>query len=253
MKNLNYVTSLVKMDLDDFSSSRDQKYLQYAIMGFRDLNLHTMPNIKVAYLQPNDAMVAPLPDDYEYYTKIGMCIAGQVWTLSVNRDLCMHHNLDTCGLPIDEVSKVNLNEVDQIGIYGRYQFSPHFRHGQYVGEMYGLGGGFNDLGYYRIDHEMHLIQFSSLLPKSEIVLEYKSNGADRGGESLIPGMCVEAIRAYVHWQLAEHDRTYSDSSKERKRGLFRDEHSKLRDLVFSFTMDEYLDSTYQAIKSTVKR
>src|SRR5258705_3965293 len=99
-KNLFYVLHLVQMDLDDYATNRVQKYLQYCIMGYRDLHLYAMPNIKVAYLTPNDALVADLPQDYERYTKIGMCLNGQIWTLTLNPDLCLTHRLSNCGIEI---------------------------------------------------------------------------------------------------------------------------------------------------------
>lgn len=251
MKNLTYVVSQVQADLQDYSSDQFQRLLQYAILGFRELHLYLMPNIKVAYLEPNDALVADLPQDYEYYTKIGVCINGQIYTLSVNNDMCLVRETDGCGI---DVAKT-LGDIAIPGnhfTYG-YYFSPHFRNGQFVGEMYSLGGGSNELGYYTIDYNLNRIQFASMVPKTSIILEYKSSGADKGGDTIIPAAAVAPIRSYIHWQLSEFDRTMGMGEKERKRQHYLVEYEKFHFYNYVFTPDEYIDSTYHHIYTAVKR
>lgn len=253
MKNLNYVIHQVQVDLQDYSSNQYQRLLQFGIMGFRDLHWLVLPEIKVAYLTPNDALVADLPLDFDYYTKVGVCIGGQVWTLSTNKDMCLSRQTDGCGVDIPEPATLSIAAVTQQNIATGYYFAPSFRNGQYVGELYGLGGGFNELGYFRVDYEKNRIQFQSTVPKTEIVLEYKSNGADKSGDTVVPTNCVPAIRAYIHWQLAEFDKTVPGGEKARKQQLYYTEFEKVKFLKWSFTMDEYLDEVYANIHMTVKR
>lgn len=257
MKNLNYCVNMVLVDLQDYASDQFQRILQYALMGFRDLQLFTMPNIKVAYLEPNDALIADLPQDYEYYTKIGVCIGGQIWTLSVNKDMCLVRETDGCGIDVPktlgDISFTNaINTPTDSGGWG-YYYSPHFRNGQYVGELYSMSGGLNELGYYKIDYAMNRIQFASMVPKTSIILEYKSNGADKGGDTVIPSAAVAPIRAYIHWQLGEFDKTVGVGEKERRRQMYYAEFEKFNFYNWIFTKDEYIDSTYQHIYSAVKR
>lgn len=253
MKNLDYVVNICQMDLQDYSSNQYQRLLQYAIMGFRDLHLYTMPTIKVAYLTPNDAMVADLPIDYEYYTKIGVCIGGQIWTLTVNDDMCLSRQFDGCGEMIVETNAITLDTIQNQLNANIWYFAPHFRNGQYVGEMYAMGGGFNELGYFRIDHEKNRIQFQSTVPRTQIVMEYKSNGAEKSGETVIPTATVPAIRSFVHWQMNEFDRSVGAGEKERLKLAYYNEFEKVKFLNWSFTKDEYLDECYANIYMTVKR
>lgn len=254
MKNLNYVVHLVMLDLEDFQSNRVQKYLQYAALAYRDLGLFASPNIKVAYLMPNDALVCNLPNDYAYYTKIALNIKGQLWTLTHNPDLNLTSPVGVCGLPVQDLGSVT-NEVDLFGTVfdGYYYYASHFRDGQYVGEMYSMGGGYNELGYYREDRQRNQIQFSSVIPKVPIVLEYVSSGASSGGETIIEDALAEPIRSYIHWQLIEHDRSVGDGTKERKRQQYYADFEKYKISKTIPTVDEYLDSTYKYLKLTPKR
>lgn len=253
MKNLDYVVSLVQMDLQDYSSNSYQRLLQYSIMGYRELHWLVMPGVKVAYLMPNDALVADLPPDFEYYTKIGVNIGGQVWTLTVNNDMVLSRRTDGCGDEVVENGTPELTAIENQDGTSFWYFAPHFRNGQFVGEMYGLGGGFNELGYFKIDETKNRIQFQSVVPKNEIILEYKSNGAENSGATVLPTTAVAAVRAYIHWQLAEFDRTFAPSEKERRRQLYFNEFEKVKFIQFVFTKDEYLDECYANIHMTVKR
>ena len=51
--NINYVVNLVLLDLDNHTTSLRKKITQYAILGYQNLNMYIMPQIKVAYLKQN--------------------------------------------------------------------------------------------------------------------------------------------------------------------------------------------------------
>jgi hypothetical protein len=226
--------------------------MQFAIHGFRKLNLYIMPNVDVAYLTPNDALVADLPVDYEKYLKIGVNVGGKIWTLTVANDGALSRKYD-CGeevspAPVPLSTVLTTQDVSDV-----FWYVPHFRNGQYVGEMFSQGGGLNAAGYYRIDNEKNRIQFYSVVPKTEIYLEYKSNGLDKNGKTLIPSAAIDPIRAYIHWQLAEFDKTVSESGKARKKQIYEDAYELFNFYNWHFTEDEYYDHTYEHIKQTIKR
>lgn len=253
--NLDYVVRNALIDMNDFSMENYKRFLQWAVRGFTDLNLFVVENIRVEYLKLSSAKTATLPSDFIDYTKIGMEINGQIWTFTLNDKMVLPRKTDDCGetLPtntqtLDDKVTGQASLVPNFGYY----FAMHFRNGQYVGEMYGLGGGFNN-AYFRIDHERNQIAFDSEIPTDEIILEYKSSGISASGETLIPRKAVPALIAYVHWQRIENNDKVAESKKERKRQLYITEYERLQHLENLFTIDEYLDATYSVVTSSMRR
>jgi hypothetical protein len=128
---------------------------------------------------------------------------------------------DDCGNTLPTVTQTLEDEIvgqkSLIPNYG-YYFAMHFRNGQYVGEMYGLGGGFN-AAYFRIDWERRQIAFDSEVPSDEIILEYKSSGIDPSGGTIVPRKTVAALIAYIHWQRIENNDKIAESKKARKQQM----------------------------------
>lgn len=251
MKNLNYVASLVQLDLDDYTTHKRVKIIQYAIDCYKyQLRYKTNSNIAVAYLQPNEVLNAPWPKDYEYYTKMAINVGGTLITLTLNDNIQLVRKFD-CGVETIEEAQLTAEQVGLTGFGGGYWFAPHWRSGQYVGEMYSMGGGFNELGYFRVDHKNKQFQFANI-PQAEIVLEYVAD-EETNGNTLIQAMDVDPIRKYIHWQLKEHSVKVSPGEKDRSMGLF---HASMKERVFleyGATITDYLDQHYKGIQSSVKR
>ncbi len=250
--NLDYVVNLVLMDLDDYSMTKYKKFLQYTIMGYQDLNLYTMQNVKVAYLPVKANKTVDLPIDFVEYTKIGYDSGGSVAVLGHNENLMLPRLTDDCGNTTNE--NEGGCEADSLIFpnYG-YYFAPHYRNGQFVGELYsGIGDGQTD-GQYRVDLDRRQIAFNSDLAATTIILEYKSSGVGGDGSTNIPRQCVEALRSYVHWQRKRHNDKTARNEKIALQQEYYIEFEKLRDLEFSFTYNEYLDSRRRTYSSIPKR
>ena len=117
--------------------------------------------------------------------------------------------------------------------------------------MYSVGGGFNELGYFRLDHEMKQFQFYNI-PSSEIVLEYVAD-EDTSGATLIYGKDVEVLRAYMHWQMVNYDRKVQGGEKMRLMGLYNAAFGERVFIEFAPNMSDYLDTSYSASLSGPKR
>lgn len=250
--NLNYVVNLVLMDLDDYSLTKYKKFLQYAILGYQDLNLYIMQNIKVAYLTVKDNKTADLPIDFIDYTKVGFDNGGKVTSLALNENLMLPRLTDNCG----NVTNENTGDCNTDGLvfpnYG-YYFAPHYRNGQYVGELYsGVGDG-NTSGHFRLDRDRMQIAFSSDLATSTVILEYKSSGVSGDGSTNVPRQYIEALRSYIHWQRKEYNDKVAMGEKERLKQRYWNEFEKVKDLELSFTIDEYFVSRRSTYSSIPKR
>lgn len=256
VRSMDYIASLVMAELDETTNKNFPKYLQLGINCYLyELKLSSSPTIKTAYLTVANNGTIEYPEDYINYTVIGVCLNGKIWTLTRNDALCLTRGED-CPVELAEAAALSETQDDQalsyVIPYG-YYFNGGFRNGQYVGEQFSYGGGWNGKGYYRIDDEMRRIEFSRVSPGTEIVLEYNATGISCDGTMVVPFQAVAAIKAYVHWQRIEHRENYSLGEKERKRREYIIQFDILKHYNLMFTMDEYLDAKYRSIKMTPKR
>lgn len=248
--NLNYVVHLVLMDLDDYSLVNYKKFLQYAILAYTDLNINILQSVKVGYLPVNaNNKTADLPDDFIDYTKIGFNDGGEFKTLSLNKSLMLTNEKDDCGNDINSNYGEGSNDYFPYTLY----YAPHFRDGQFIGELYGGAGGVNTDGSYRIDLDKRKICLSSEVSATTLILEYKSSGISKDGTTSIPRQCVESIRAYIHWKRKEYNDKVAQSDKERLKNNYYIEYEKLKDLEMSFTIEEYYDSRRTTYQQSPKR
>lgn len=248
MKNLAYCVSMVQLDRQDFSPKNYQRYLQYAINIYKEyISMGINPSVEVMYADIDSLGCVDMPIDYEYYTKVGLLINGTCYTLTRNDNMPLNRRTDTCGDEIDD-TLVSTSVTDLAITEGCY-FAAHYRAGNYVGEMYGLGGGYNQAGYFREDIKLRRFQFTEV-PLTEVVIEYVSNGANEG--SLIDDLAVNVIRYGVHDQMSLFSTT-NQSEKSRMEGRFKQavlDYSVNKTIP---TVGEYLDNQYRGYKSSPKR
>jgi hypothetical protein len=252
--SLNYIVNLVLMDINENTSVKRKKALQYAILGLTRLNLYTLDSIRTVYLTQNDNFTVDVPNDYIDYTKIGVVLDGQIITLSLNNDIPFPDK-NKCA-PVNNASKddtvFNLFGSDYYFPDFGYSYLDYYRNGQYVGEQYGLGGGLG-LFEFRYNPEDRQIAFTDKANNGEIILEYKSSGINKDGSSIVPREAVEPLRRWVHWQLDEYNDKIAQSAKTRRERLFLEAEADLRHFNFIFTIDEYMDNKYSVSKQTISR
>ncbi len=242
VKDLSYIVHQVMSDLQEGTENYEQ-YLQWAIFCCTtDINLKYCEKLKAVYLTMSDVKTVDFPSDMLAYSKIGICYRGVVINLGLNNNLCLARGKDDCGNLEEIIREVDCGTTDSM--YGYYGYVGHFRNGQYVGEMYGMGGGFAG-SYYRIDKELQQIVFTSEVPDGVILLEYKSSGIEDDGSMLVEQKTLQAIRAFVHWQRKEHNDGVSLGEKERLQRDYHRELAKLADMEGGFTASEYLDMHYR--------
>lgn len=254
-KDIDYCVHSVMSDMDETSTVNYPRYLKWAIDCFHELNLYLSPVIKTVELQIEDNLTIPFPDDYINYIAIGVNLHGRLWTLTRNDDIVLDRRED-CPVSLAEAAALSQEQTNTqlISIVPyRYYFGGAFRGGQYVGEQYAFGGGWNYKGYYTEDTEKKRFQFSSAIPKTTIVLEYKSSGIDCDGSVQIPLPSVAAIVSYIHWKRVEHNSSMPTVEKERKYGLWVKEFQKLKHYNLMFTMSEFRDAKNKTTRQTPKR
>lgn len=244
-----YVVNSVFNQLNNYTQREYDRYLQFAIEGFGQLNLSNITTIRVEHLQMNDAKVVELPPDYIDYVKVAVCINGRLWTLSLNENMCVPR-AEICGVPVRDIVVADPQNLTIPG--DGYLFPDHYFNGRFIGGLYGIGGGFN-IAYFKVDKERRQMIFSGTIPNDEVVLEYKSTGVSKNNTTLIPFQALAALKAYIHWQRVEYDPNVSMGEKQRKKDLYEEECNVLNTFERSFTVDEYLDMCYRSSKQSPKR
>lgn len=251
-KNLNYIVARVQSDIGDFSTANYQRFLQFAINGWKELNYSIMPVVKVGYFTLSDIYTIDFPCDYVDYTMIGLDVGGKLITLSLNPKIPLSRKKDDCGESIVDVISSCRNGDYGLLAYG-YYFSSHYRNGQYVGEQFAHGGGFNRFGYFRVDNEMRRFQFQNIIPNVEVVIEYKSTGLDDMGNAVIPDDATKALVAFVHQERTCFDKRASPNDKAMAEKRYSQAFMALRKRTLKFTMSEYLDAKYKNVHLGIKR
>ncbi len=127
-----------------------------ALQGLKELSFDALQEVKSIQLAVSSTGTITLPDDYIKYVKIGVLGSdGKVHYLGKQDNL----NL------VSGAASTDSNDIDD---------DPAYFYG--IGGRYGVGGGTNHNGYYRVNKEDNTISFSSDAIGKNIILEYISNG-----------------------------------------------------------------------------
>ena len=223
------------------------QYLDIALRGLKELSFDVVQDIRVAELSVSSSGIVDLPNDYVKYTKIGTCGDGRVRTLGLDNDLCLPRATDSCGAPVVKSSSDGLDS----NIEDIYWFMS-WRDGESLGKIYGLGGGQNDYGYYRIDKEKNQLFLSSDFSGGNIVLEYISDGSSSDGNYQVHTFAEEALRSYVYWKSIQRKRYMNIQEKQLAQQDWYNQKRLALSRFSSFTKSEALAQSRKNFKQSPK-
>ncbi len=262
---LDYVVNACLADTGETSTRYKQQFLNYAVQGFRRLNLAgMMPTNKTVVLDidPN-TNTAVLPDDYIDYIKIGLCVgcgskgAGHFVNLTFNPNICNNAQADffNDGCECNEQSIItDMNNVacgctDGMAAWWYY---PYWYGGVAYDGAYGYGAG-NYRGGYNIFPEERKIAFDSYVTGEKVIMEYTSNGM-AGIGTIVPEGAIGTLRAYVHWQRVMFSAdTRTRLAVQPFKQLFDMEFKGFRARNAAITLHDWKETYYASIRQTVKR
>lgn len=244
-----YIVANIQNELGDYSPNGYKRIMQIVIDGVREMRLYHQSSIQVAYLEVPDSGIVNYPPDYISYTKIGIPINGRILTLSVNENMVLNR-AKRCGEDIRKMSEAN-----SIGMLtDGYYFAPHYNtNGEYVGGLYGAGGGFNT-AYFREDKAAQQFQFDGIIPyiseKRVIVMEYQSTGIGSG--SILGSECIEPLKNWYYWKSSRHRKDVPASKIAMYKSDYEESVLRLRAYTQQITLSEFLDLLYKNYKQTPK-
>jgi len=254
---LDYVVSVVMADIGETSTRYKQQFLNYAIQGFRRLNLAgMMPTNRTELLDINpNTMTAPLPLDYVSYNKVGLCVNGAFVNFTLNENIC--NNIQVPQSECEDCQTSIMTDMANVGCgctsgMDTWWYYPYWYGGQWWDGTYGYGAG-NYRGGFKVFEEQRVIAFDSYITADKVLLEYTSNGI-AGAGTIIPEGAIGTLVAWVHFQRSLHspDRTTRlDVLPYRQQ--FNAEFTGFRARFASMNLASWKELYYQTLRQTVKR
>lgn len=191
---------------------------QIAISGLREFHLDLTGTSKMVKLKKSSVNTLDLPQDYLQYIRIGICDQrGNLHNLGVNNNICLTNNYDSCGNVTESTQPITTSDRLTLINFTTDYAANHFRNGEMTGAFFGLGGGNNVNGYYKIDTQNWIIKLQGV-DVSEVILEYLPNleQMDENGrmQYTIPEQCVDALKNWIYWKLIVRNRSYNLGEKQ---------------------------------------
>tara|TARA_R110002020_G_scaffold182743_7_gene378480 strand:- start:393 stop:1103 length:711 start_codon:yes stop_codon:yes gene_type:complete len=210
------------------------RYFKLSFGGIKELSLDVGGNTKtIELLIDSTTMTVDLPSDYIKYTKIGRYLGdGNIHPLGLKNNKSL----------IKTTSSGTSASNDEL--------DPTYF--EYITE-FGLGGGNNTNGYYRVDVENRTIQFTSDV-SGKIILEYISNSAFSAKDNavVIHELLAEALKDYIFWKSIQRKRGVPPSEKTAAKQEYLNQKRLSRARYLGFNKSEALQTSRKAIKQSPK-
>lgn len=179
--------------------------IQLGISCIRGLNMDVSGIPKVLILTPNKNQTVDLPDDYIDYVRIGLVDEkGIVRDLGLNENLALPRQTNDCGQLINTIGAPSQNTID--GGFGNISpntyYADHFRNGEPTGRFFGLGGGNNSNGYYKIDVQNNFILLERFVGNN-LYLEYLAEPSIKDGSYQIHPFIVETVKLFIGYRMID--------------------------------------------------
>ena len=226
--------------------------LQLGISCLRELQYDVTgsPSIKELVVNANDTV--DLPEDYLNYIKIGFSDKyGNFRELGRNKDIALNRTLNDCGQRA-EVRTVEDDTVDYESLYPLESYSVHYTNGERVGRFYGIGGGNNINGYFKIDKAYSQIQLSNYGGGNTITLEYLADPNKSNGNFDVHPFAVETIKAWIDWKINANNVNIPMGYSEQKRILYSRNKKLLFARMSSLSVQDLLSSFRKGNKAAPK-
>ena len=200
---------------DDFFHYWHTMY-RYGIRCFEEMKMDIANRPTIVHLPVDqDTKTVALPTNFVNYITVGVEQRGIIWALGYNPQMCRPSKTD-CGedvlgeggLPNGLTRQIGLRNEDgslQGWGEGYWNYDWNTYDGERYGgqKVYGLGGGWNQRGYYKVMHEDGIILLNPEFNWTEIVLVYVSRAYEPGSITYIPDMLKECIINYCKWKWFE--------------------------------------------------
>lgn len=237
---------------EDQIDNRYPQFLQIAIAGLRKMNTHINGFKKVAQLEINENTdIALLPEDYIDYYKIFMVRGSQMFSLGLNENMqpALPDDCGTDNVPnyFNRANNSNNNDTDINGLF--YSFTTHYdENGRNIGKYYGIKGGQNLVGEYRIWPQYGYMSIVRLtidqggVIDDRVYMEYLANPQIVDGDHTVHPFDVEALKAWMFWRYVQRKPQYAEGKIERARIDWMREKDEAKSMHSSINVNELLSA-----------
>jgi len=232
------------IDAKDSGSHEFRRLYNIGVRGIREFNTDVVGTFTTKLLDVNPNKTVTLPDDYITYSKVGVINEkNEILTLRLNNQLSNYNdghifNADRFeGVP--KITSVTNPSVPYSYPYIYYNF---FIANQSF-NLFGIGGGGQNIGEYKFDDECGVIILSPGFRYEKVLLEYLSDGMDCDCDDyMVDSRAAEAMLAYMRWKSAlDAPKKYGQSIIREYKNEWKSERLKAKMRINSIKVAEFED------------
>ncbi len=256
-RNINAVVTLQHVvanflnEINEYTQENYKRYLQIAVRGFSNLNMTSLRSYAVAYMTIDNKGQVRFPDDFVDYTKIGVNMNGKLYVLSLNTDIVINRETQN-----GEILNESYN-VEDVSNEAPIAFMPHVTpNGVFTDQLYGLAynsGYSQSIPMFNIDYTNKVLQLSSQISASKLIVEYVSTGVSMNGNTYVPRYVEEALIEFLYWRSKKADPKSQRGEVMDAKMDYLEAVNVLESLESVCTYQEAMDAIYSTAKQTIKR
>jgi hypothetical protein len=235
-----YIEDLRLNQLDN----RYPMFLTSAINGLRELNYDLKTIVTEVVLTVNANDTVDLPNNYIDYMIIGVLDGARISSLGVNEGLAKRSK-NSCG---DLLAASTSDSSDENAGFN-YNSSHFTKDGQFSGRSFGLGGGGNSNGTYRVFKQEGYIALNSV-SASEIILKYLADLEQVDGNFLVEEFLVEAIKNWMWWKYIRRSRNHGLGEKQLAEATFNKSKKMALIRANRFSLPELMNAYHSGYRSS---
>lgn len=254
MRPIDVIVSELCEDVGDTTENKyGSRFLRYVLDAYKELHIFVSDKVDIQSISLDCGIhSATLPCDYVQWTKVGLIDPNtrRIAVLSLDNHLRTYPVDCDSPLPTSDANNTMCGILDGTIIpESGYWFYNVTSNGENLGEIYGLGGGYNPNGYFNVDRQAGRINFSSAIPQGkQLVLEYISTGL-HAGLKYIPEEMTEAVRL----KAMERFTQYKETNKSvMYREEYRTEYFRLKRLYEEKPYDVIADVMREEARLSIK-
>jgi len=159
---------------DSSDHGQFMRYLNFAIKGYEELRLHSLPAIKTVTLPIESEMkIVVMPGDFLKFVSVGQSSGGKFYEFSPQSNTTVISTPD-CGVTTRDTVEITTSQQ-----------------------------------YYSLDLENRRIIIDAPVSVTEVILNYTPTGVKMDGVTYIPRMCRSVIEAFVEYEIVKRDKGHN--------------------------------------------